>query len=229
VQFTALRRLDPLRDNADMTHPHGAPPELILASSSVYRRELLARLGLPFRVVAPEVDETPELAEAPAALAARLATAKAQAVAILHPQAVVLGSDQVADLDGSPLGKPGDHARARQQLRLMSGRAVLFHTAVCVIRGDTGWARTETVSVKVTFRILTDAEIDNYLAREQPYDCAGSAKCEGLGIALLAAIDSDDPTTLIGLPLIRTCTLLRQVGIDPLGSASLGAPSLARA
>ena len=193
-------------------------PPLILASTSRYRRELLTRLRIPFEVVSPDVDETPQPGEAPAALAQRLALAKARAVALQRPDAVVIGSDQVADLDGQPIGKPGTHERATAQLRLMRGRSVVFQTAVSVVRGDTGFARTLLAPVTVRFRDLTDAEIERYLRLEQPYDCAGSAKCETLGIALLDAIDSDDPTALVGLPLIRTCELLRQAGLDPLVS-----------
>ena len=193
-------------------------PPLILASTSRYRRELLTRLRIPFEVVSPDVDETPLPGEAPAALAQRLALAKARAVAVQRPDAVVIGSDQVAELDGQPIGKPGTHERATAQLRLMRGRSVVFQTAVSVVRGDTGFARTLLAPVTVRFRDLTDAEIERYLRLEQPYDCAGSAKCETLGIALLDAIDSDDPTALVGLPLIRTCELLRQAGLDPLVS-----------
>jgi septum formation protein len=196
-----------------------AHPQLILASTSRYRRELLERLRLPFDVVSPQVDETPLPREAPAELAMRLAQAKAQAVAAQHPQAVVIGSDQVAELDGQPLGKPGTHERAVQQLQRMRGRRVQFHTAVAVLRADTGFAQARLCSVGVGFRDLRDDEIEHYLRTEQPYDCAGSAKCETLGIALLNAIDSDDPTALVGLPLIRTCEMLRQAGIDPLRAA----------
>ena len=191
---------------------------LILASTSRYRRELLERLRLPFQVLAPGVDETPLPGEAPAALARRLALAKAQAVARLHPQAVVIGSDQVADLDGHSLGKPGTHDKAVAQLRLMRGHSVVFQTAVAVVCQAQGFADERLAEVRVRFRDLSDAEIENYLRAEQPYDCAGSAKSEGLGIALLQAIDSDDPTALIGLPLIRTCELLRAAGIDPLAT-----------
>jgi len=194
---------------------HTTPP-LILASTSRYRHELLSRLRLPFEVLAPEVDEAALPGETPAALASRLALAKARAVAASRPEAVVIGSDQVADLDGEALGKPGNHARAVQQLRRMRGRKVLFHTALAVVRGDAGFERALSSTVTVSFRELDDAEIEHYLRAEQPYDCAGSAKCETLGIALLDAIESDDPTALVGLPLIRTCELLRQAGIDPL-------------
>ena len=190
---------------------------LILASTSRYRRELLERLRIPFDVVPPQVDETPLAAEPPSALSERLALAKAQAVARLHPQALVIGSDQVADLDGVPIGKPGDHGRAVQQLKAMRGRKVVFHTALAVVRPSTGYVGTARVPVDVHFRAdLSDGQIEAYLRAEQPYDCAGSAKAEGLGITLLDAIRSDDPTALIGLPLIRTCALLRAAGLDPL-------------
>ena len=191
-------------------------PPLILGSTSRYRRELLERLRLPFTVVAPEVDEAPLPGEAPAALAQRLALAKARAVAELHPQAVVIGSDQVADLDGHTLGKPGDHERALTQLQRLSGRQAVFHTAVAVVRGDTRFEEVTLASVTVQFRTLGSDEIERYLRLEEPYDCAGSARSEGLGIALLEAIHSDDPTALVGLPLIRTSRLLRDAGIDVL-------------
>ena len=191
-------------------------PTLILGSTSRYRRELLERLRLPFEVRSPEVDETPRPGEAPAALAQRLALAKAQAVSAQFPSAVVIGSDQVADLDGEPIGKPGTHERAVAQLRAMRGRSVVFQTAVAVMRGSTCYVGTALAPVTVRFRQLSNAEIEHYLRAEQPYDCAGSAKSEALGIALLDAIESDDPTALVGLPLIRTCMLLRAAGIDPL-------------
>ena len=195
-------------------------PALILASTSRYRRELLERLRLPFDVVSPQVDESALPQETPAALALRLAQAKARAVVDRFPQAVVIGSDQVADLEGEALGKPGTHARAVEQLQRMRGKRVLFHTAVSVQRGDTDFMRTELCSVAVHFRNLADDEIEHYLRAEQPYDCAGSAKCETLGIALLSAIENDDPTALVGLPLIRTCEMLREAGIDPLRAAA---------
>jgi septum formation protein len=195
-----------------------SPPPLILGSTSRYRRELLERLGLHFTVVAPRVDESPRAGERPAELALRLALEKARAVAALHPDAVVIGADQVADLDGEAIGKPGDHGRAVAQLRRMSGRRVVFQTALAVARPAAGFERAMLAAVQVRFRSLSDAEIERYLRREQPYDCAGSAKSEGLGVALLDAIESDDPTALVGLPLIRTCMLLRQAGIDPLGA-----------
>ena len=186
---------------------------LILASTSRYRRELLQRLGLDFTVQAPEVDETPAAGEAPRDLALRLALAKAQAVAALQPDAVVIGSDQVADLAGEPLGKPGTHARATLQLQRMRGQRVVFQTAVAVVCQATGFVQVDLAPVEVQFRTLNDAEIERYLLAEQPYDCAGSAKSEGLGISLLDAIHTDDPTALIGLPLIRTCRLLRAAGL----------------
>ena len=196
-----------------------SPPRLILGSTSRYRRELLTRLRLPFEVEAPGVDETPRPGEAPAALAQRLALEKARAVAARHPQGVVIGSDQVADLAGEPLGKPGDHARAVAQLQRMSGQRVVFQTALAVVRQDTGFEAVDLAAVSVTFRTLSDAEIETYLRLDQPYDCAGSARSESLGVALLSAIDSDDPTALVGLPLIRTCALLRAAGLDPLAAA----------
>ncbi|MDB5733157.1 MAG: Maf-like protein [Variovorax sp.] len=187
---------------------------LILASTSRYRRELLARLHLDFDVQPPDVDESPHPGEAPRALALRLALDKARAVAARFPQAVVIGSDQVADLAGEPLGKPGDHARATAQLRRMRGQTLVFQTAVAVVCGATGFEQVELAPVRVVFRELTDAAIERYLRAERPYDCAGSAKSEGLGIALLDAIDSDDPTALVGLPLIRTCRMLRAAGVE---------------
>jgi septum formation protein len=163
------------------------------------------------------VDETPQPGEAPAELARRLAAAKAQAVARLHPAAVVIGSDQVADLDGEPLGKPGNHVNAVAQLRRMSGRTVIFQTAVTVMCADSGFAQHDLAPVRVRFRTLELPEIEAYLRLEQPYDCAGSAKSEGLGIALLESIESDDPTALVGLPLIRTCRMLRAAGLRVFG------------
>ena len=186
---------------------------LILGSTSAYRRELLQRLRLPFEVAAPDVDETPGPGERPAELARRLALAKARAVARRHPGALVIGSDQVADLGGEPLGKPGTHERAVEQLRRMRGRTVIFQTAVAVVCAETGFEQLDMAPVRVRFRDLGDAEIEAYLRAETPYDCAGSAKSEGLGIALLDAIESDDPTALIGLPLIRTARMLRAAGV----------------
>ena len=185
------------------------PRPLVLGSTSRYRRELLSRLNLPFETAAPHVDETPLAGETPRALALRLALAKAHAVARQYSQAVVIGSDQVADLHGTPLGKPGTHERAVAQLRQMSGQTVVFQTAVAVVCAATGFEQVDLAPVEVRFRTLSDDEIERYLRIEEPYDCAGSAKSEGLGIALLDAIVSDDPTALIGLPLIRTCRMLR--------------------
>jgi septum formation protein len=191
---------------------------LILASTSRYRRELLQRLRLPFEVRSPGVDEAALAGEAPAALALRLALAKAQAVAAQAADAVVIGSDQVAELNGQAIGKPGTHEHAVEQLTMMSGQRVVFHTAVAVVRRDRRFERALLAPVTVRFRALRAAEIERYLQLDAPYDCAGSAKSEALGIALLESIDSDDPTALIGLPLIRTCTLLREAGLDPLGT-----------
>jgi septum formation protein len=200
------------KDNS--THPSPASSRtLILGSSSRYRKELLSRLNIPFEVAAPEVDETPRLNETPRDLALRLALAKARAVASKYPEAVVIGSDQVADLEGQALGKPGNHANAVKQLQRMRGKTVIFQTALSVICLATGFEQTDLATVKVSFRDLTDAEIESYLQAEEPYDCAGSAKSEGLGIALLAAIDNDDPTALVGLPLIRTCHMLSAAGV----------------
>jgi len=203
--------------------PTESTRRLILASTSRYRREMLSRLRLPFDCLPPEVDETPMAGETPAALAARLATAKAQAIASQHPESVVIGSDQVADFQGEPVGKPGTHDKAVDQLRRMRGHTITFHTAVAVHCVALGYAQSFSTPVAVVFRDLTDADIETYLRIETPYDCAGSAKSEGLGIALLTSIQSDDPTALIGLPLIRTAALLRETGIDPLRTASTDA------
>ncbi|MDX9707584.1 MAG: Maf family nucleotide pyrophosphatase [Azospira sp.] len=183
---------------------------LVLASTSPFRRELLARLGLPFVTAAPDVDETPLPGEAPEATALRLSEAKARAVAAAHPDALIIGSDQVAVLDGRIHGKPGTHERAVEQLRTMRGRSVDFFTGLCLYNAASGTAHVRGVSTLVTFRNLTDAEIENYLRREQPYNCAGSAKSEGLGIAVIARIQGDDPNALVGLPLIALCDLLRE-------------------
>jgi len=203
---------DPSTD-ARIAGPSTPARRLILGSTSPYRRELLSRLAVPFDVVSPEVDETPRIGEAPAQLARRLALAKARAVATNFPQAVVIGSDQVADLNGLPLGKPGSHERAVVQLRQMRGQTVIFQTAVAVVCMQSGFEEVDLAAVKVRFRKLGDDEIENYLRAEQPYDCAGSAKSEGLGIALLESINNDDPTALVGLPLMRTCRMLRAAGI----------------
>ena len=200
------------KDNQQTTLASSGRP-LILGSTSRYRKELLTRLRIPFETASPDVDETPHSNESPKDLALRLALAKARAVALKYPEAVVIGSDQVADLDGIPLGKPGNHTNAILQLQRMRGKTVIFQTALSVVCIATGYERTDLAEVKVKFRDLSDAEIETYLRAEEPYDCAGSAKSEGLGISLLDAIDNDDPTALIGLPLIRTCQLLREAGV----------------
>lgn len=187
------------------------PAPLLLASTSVYRRELLTRLGLRFETARPDSDETPQPGEAPAALAQRLAVAKAAAVAAQQPQAWVIGSDQVAEFDGRPIGKPGGRDGALAQLAAMSGREVRFLTGLCVLRHGQAPLTALDITV-VRFRRLDEAEIARYVDAEQPYDCAGSFKSEGLGIALFEAIESSDPTALIGLPLIATARLLRQAG-----------------
>lgn len=188
-------------------------PEIILASTSPYRRELLARLRLPFTTAKPHVDETRLPGEAPAALASRLALAKAQAVAAQHPAAIVIGSDQVAHIGDEIFSKPGTAERARAQLRQMSGQTVLFQTALALIRQQDGIVLQESEPTEVRFRTLTDAEITRYVEMEQPLDCAGSAKAEALGISLLDALASDDPTAIIGLPLIRLAHMLRTLGV----------------
>ena len=200
--------------------PTTTHPRLVLGSTSVYRRDLLQRLRLSFEVAAPNVDEAPRPGERPETLAWRLALEKAREVATRRPGAVVIGADQVADLAGQALGKPGNHARAVAQLQALRGQSVVFHTAVAVLRPDIGFEQVQVAPVRVRFRDLSDADIERYLALEQPYDCAGSAKCETLGIALLEVIESDDPTALVGLPLIRTCRMLREAGIDVLGAAA---------
>ncbi len=197
---------------------------LVLGSTSRYRRELLQRLQIPFEASAPDVDETPLPDEAPHALAMRLALAKARAVASNFPDAIVIGSDQVADLNGLPLGKPGSHERAVIQLRQMRGQTVIFQTAVAVVCRESGFEQSSLAAVRVKFRDLSDAEIENYLRAEQPYDCAGSAKSEGLGIALLESIESDDPTALVGLPLIRTCKMIQAAGIALLTNPTKATP-----
>ena len=185
---------------------------LILASSSIYRRDLLARLGLSFAVIAPHVDESALPNEGVAAMALRLATDKATAIAKGHPNAWVIGSDQAADLCGEAIGKPGNFDNALLQLQRMRGQTVYFHTAVCLMRAD--YSVAMNVTTEVRFRDLPDSTLINYLRIEQPYDCAGSAKCEGMGIALLESIRSDDPTALIGLPLIALSAMLRDVGFE---------------
>jgi septum formation protein len=188
---------------------------LILASTSTYRKELLARLRLPFDVAAPDLDEAPLAGETPSATALRLAHAKAAAVLAKSPGTIVIGSDQVATLDGAQIGKPGNHANALRQLQTMRGRRVVFHTALCVLDGrhSVPLVQLQDVQTIVTVRDLPDAELDAYLRIEQPYDCAGSAKNEGLGIAILEKIESTDPTALTGLPLIALTGMLRNAGL----------------
>ncbi len=194
-----------------------APHHLILASTSRYRHGLLTRLGLPFTVENPAVDESAGLEEAPAVLAQRLAEAKAAAVAARHPGTVVIGSDQVAECRGRALGKPGTAARACEQLALASGTEVLFHTAVAVLHADGLGRELHSDLTRVRFRTLTDRDIQRYVDLEQPLDCAGSFRCEGLGIVLFEAITNADPTALVGLPLIWLAGALRRAGLDPLG------------
>jgi septum formation protein len=189
-------------------------PRLVLASTSRYRRELLARLGLPFDVQAPGIDEQALHGEAPAATALRLAQAKARAVAVRAGAALVIGSDQVAELDGVAIGKPLDHMDAVRQLSAASGRTLAFHTGVALVDAASGRCRTRLVTVASTFRHLGGRDIEHYLARERPYDCAGSVKSEGYGIALFERIESDDPTALVGLPLIALSSMLRAEGFD---------------
>jgi septum formation protein len=188
-------------------------PALVLASTSRYRRELLERFGLPFVVASPHLDETALPGEAPLATAVRLAAAKARAVAGYYPDALVIGADQVADCDGLAVSKPGDHATAVHQLAAQAGRRIVFHTAVALLNTRTGVLGSAVVDVTSQFRRLAAAEIEAYLQRDQPYDCAGSVRSEGLGIALFESIESTDPTALIGLPLIALARLLRAEGV----------------
>lgn len=190
--------------------------KLILASTSPYRRELLERLGIPFEVCSPKTDETALPGEAPEQMALRLAIAKAQAVAQDFPDALIIGSDQVATVDGLQLGKPLTHENALQQLRKVRGRAVLFHTALCLYNSQTGQFQTALVPCTVYFRNLDDTQIERYLTKEKPYQCAGSAKSEGLGIALIERMETDDPNALIGLPLIALVTMLEKAGMPAL-------------
>jgi len=194
-------------------------PPIILASTSRYRRELLSRLGIAFEVAAPGVDETPVVGEAPRDTALRLAAAKARAIAAGRADGLIIGSDQVAECDGEPGGKPGTHDRAVTQLERLSGRTVVFHTGVALVNAATGRAQVAMVDVASTYRPLSVDEIEHYLRRETPYDCAGSVRSEGLGIALFERIASDDPSALVGLPLITVARMLREEGIDVLVSA----------
>jgi len=194
----------------------GKTRRLVLGSTSRYRRELLGRLGLAFEVAAPHLDEAPLPGESPAATALRLSEAKARAVAARFPDALVIGSDQVADCNGAAVGKPGDRASAIALLRSLSGKTVTFHTGVALVDAASGRCQRDLVDVASTFRALSDAEIAAYLDREAPYDCAGGVKSEALGIALFERITSDDPSALVGLPLIALCRMLRAEGVDPL-------------
>jgi septum formation protein len=194
-------------------------PRLILASSSRYRRELLERLRIPFDVVAPDIDETPLDGEAPEATAVRLSIAKARAAAVRAPGAIVIGSDQVATCDARQIGKPGTHENARTQLQSMRGKSVEFHSALCLFDSRSDSIQSADIVTRVQFRDLADAEIEAYLLAETPYDVAGSAKSEGLGIALVDAIHSDDPTALVGLPLIALSRMLRVAGFPLMGAA----------
>ncbi|MCE9633498.1 MAG: Maf family nucleotide pyrophosphatase [Methylophilales bacterium] len=186
---------------------------LILASSSPYRRELLERLQIPFTVISPDVDEAPLQGEAPEVTALRLAQAKARKIGLSHPDSLIIGCDQVATLDNMQLGKPLTHDNAVKQLSLMRGRTVSFHSALCLYNSASGNMQTEVVTYEVKFRDLSDTEIENYLLKEQPYHCAGSAKSEGLGIALIEWMRGDDPNALIGLPLIALINMLKNEGV----------------
>ena len=195
-------------------------PQLILASTSRYRAELLTRLGLPFTTRAPGVDETPRPGEAPEALVRRLSRSKAAAVAAAVPDSLVIGSDQLAVCDDQLLGKPGTEARAVEQLTLLSGRTVTFLTGLCLIDANSGREDTTVIPNRVRFRALSDRQITDYVRREQPLDCAGAFKSEGLGIALFEAIGGDDPNALVGLPLIALCSMLSRAGMPVLGRPS---------
>lgn len=193
--------------------PHTAPA-LILASRSPYRRELLTRLSLAFDCASPDIDESPLPQETVAALVGRLSLAKAQALAARYPQHLIIGSDQAASLNGRIMGKPLSHARAMAQLEAASGQTVRFYTGLCLLNTFTGQAQQAVETVDVNFRPLSSAEIERYLRREQPYDCAGSFKCEGLGVSLFESLEGRDPNSLIGLPLIRLCAMLRAEGLQ---------------
>jgi septum formation protein len=191
--------------------------KLVLASTSPYRRELLARLGVPFDVAAPDVDETPLSGESPDETALRLSLLKAKAVAKKYPDALIIGSDQVALLEGVQLGKPGTHEKAIEQLKSMRGRALEFHTALTLLNARTGSVQTANVPVRLVMRNYSDTQIENYLRRDQPYNCCGSAKSESLGIALIARFETEDPNALVGLPLIKLVEMLANEGLDVLG------------
>ncbi len=192
--------------------------QLVLASTSPYRRELLARLGVPFEVASPDVDETPLAGESPDETAQRLSLLKAQAVAEKYPDALIIGSDQVALLEGVQLGKPGTHEKAVAQLQSMRGKALEFHTALTLLNARTGSVQTANVPVRLVMRHYSDAQIENYLRRDQPYNCCGSAKSESLGIALIARFETEDPNALVGLPLIKLVEMLANEGLDVLAA-----------
>jgi septum formation protein len=200
-------------DTSPMPPPKPAARSLVLASTSRYRRALLAQLGLPFSVAAPFTDEAALPGEAPAATALRLAEAKARSVAGEHAEALIIGSDQVADCDGRAIGKPASHADAVAQLASLSGCTVVFHTGLALLDAASGGCQSAMIDVSSTFRVLSAAEIEDYLRRDQPYDCAASVKSDALGIALFVRIESDDPTALVGLPLIRLTDMLRAAGV----------------
>ena len=188
--------------------------QLVLGSGSIYRRELLQRLQIPFEVCSPDIDETPLPGEMPGATALRLAASKARAAAAAYPDALIIGADQVAVLENTLLGKPLTHENAVRQLRLLRGKEVTFHTALSLFNSRSARMQTRLIPSHVKFRELSDQQIENYLAREQPYHCAGSAKSEGLGIALIERITGDDPNALIGLPLIALVEMLAHEGIE---------------
>jgi septum formation protein len=189
-------------------------PELVLGSTSIYRRELLERLKIPFRVVAPEIDETPRTGEAPDQLVGRLSLEKARSVAETNPGCLVIGSDQVAVHDGKIVGKPYTHDVAMRQLRAANGKRITLYTGLALVDADSGDFQLEVIPFQVVFRKLTDAQLESYLLKEQPYHCAGSVKSEGLGIALLERFEGEDPNTLIGLPLIRLVRMLEKAGLE---------------
>jgi septum formation protein len=193
------------------------PRQLVLASTSRYRRELLERLGLRFKTAAPDCDEGALPGEAAPETALRLSVLKARSVALRFGDALIIGSDQVAASEGRPLGKPGNHERATQQLRSLSGKAADFHTAITLLDARSAAVQSRVVRCSVVFRVLDERRIETYLRREQPYDCAGSAKAEGLGIALIARMETEDPTSLVGLPLIALTEMLERAGMPVLG------------
>jgi septum formation protein len=223
LSYTSRNTLSPPSSSTNLRKPHQdfanvPPPELVLASTSPYRRQLLERLGLPFSTAAPAVEEQRRPGEPAQVLVLRLAEAKARAIAPAHPNALIIGSDQVACIDNEVLGKPGDRAQAIAQLERASGRTLVFHTGLCLLNTASDRAQTLVEPFRVHFRRLDRLQIEAYLDRERPFDCAGSFKSEGLGIALFERLEGDDPNTLIGLPLIRLIALLESEGLYPLGT-----------